>query len=125
TVRVEPVQFDLSDSAVDLPRRLTVDVALRYSEFEDLIESAPFSFELGDAREQRLKVEMLSCFLVLLKLGNELFEIVGVERKVERQYFRVREPQRKHSPQFRHQRVITITRIADLVHPVEIVVHRM
>ena len=56
---------------------------------------------------------------------DKLADIARVAGEVEREQVGVRQAQRQHSPQLRHQRVIAIAGIAEVVHPVEVVVHRV
>ena len=61
----------------------------------------------------------------LFQVGNELANIARVGGKIERQNVGVSKTQSQYAPQLRHQGVIAIARIAEMVHPVKIVVHRV
>ena len=56
---------------------------------------------------------------------DKLPDIMAVNAEIKRQYVGIRQAQRQHSPELRHQCVIAIAGIPKMIHPVKIVVHRV
>src|SRR6185437_3210315 len=52
-------------------------------------------------------------------------DLSGVEREIVRKNVTICEAKRKRAPELRHQRVITIAGIAEMIHPIKIIVHGM
>src|ERR1700683_3191724 len=90
-----------------------------------LIQFAPRSQKFGDVVLQRSKIDMSGDVARIVKLGDKLADMPAVGLKVERKNFRVSQSQRYRAPNLRHQGMVLVSRVPEMVHPVEIVVQRV
>src|SRR5690348_16857 len=74
---------------------------------------------------KRSEAHVLADVAASIEIASELANLLGIEGKVVGEDVAIREPQRQCSPQIRHRGVITVARVAEMVHPVKIVVHGM
>src|ERR1700694_3086717 len=84
------------------------------------------SFEFGDSNVKPLHWKTpLSCFVFLFELAQKLFKRRSVEAEVKRKNVRVGETKRHETPDASEGDVVFERGVADVRHPVMIVVHRV
>ena len=77
--------------------------------------------ELVDTLKHGFEIQ-LAQVLAFDKVIDEVADVGGVARKVERQQVGIGQAQRGHSPQLRHQSVIAVAGIAEVVHAEKVVI---
>src|ERR1700674_2728384 len=80
--------------------------------------------ELVDTLKYGLEIQ-LAHVLAFGKVIDELADVGGIACEVEWQQFGIGQAQRGHSPQLRHQSVIAVAGIAEVVHPEKVVISRV
>ena len=80
------------------------------------------SFARLDSRGRLSPHHFFVCFG---EITDELTDIARIFSKVEGEEIGVREAQRCHSPELRHERVVSVSGVAEVVHPEEVVVGRV
>src|SRR5580658_7423412 len=123
--RVAPISFHLHQLLIHQRRRSRIQPPGRNRLRHRQIQFAPSRLKIGDSLLQRHQINMPAHVTRQIQVHHKLPDIFSIRIEIVRKHVRVRQTQRKHSPQLRHQSVIAITRIPKMIHPEKIIVHGM
>ena len=124
--RVEPIRFHLQKLLIQplhLLRRIPAGSQTFFDRLPQLISRL---LKFRDAFMELFQLQLMRIRLVLqFQVRQKMLQHHSVETEVIRQHIRVGQPQRHQSPDVGQRDVIFEGGIADVLHPVMIVVHRV
>src|SRR5579863_3105643 len=125
SVWIAPVAFDLHERHIDLFHSTTIDPSSVQGVSYRYVELASGLIELRNFPPQRVEWNLRGQVRLTIEIVQKIADRSAIELKIVRKNPGVRQAQRDHAPQLRHQRVIAVAGVAKVIHPVEIVVHRV